>query len=172
MHSLLQMRCVPDLLLVEEDLELSYKHINDTISEQSGESGISICDSLSYKSLIHRNMIHYINYSLMEVGLSALKLRSAYCRLCVIVDKLLYVSVFWFSIYHKGVIEFAFFFFFQFLLLLILSVIGFITEVLGTDLGPAATTGNGKFCDALSINLCAFRESLTKLFNKDQDAFM
>lgn len=37
-------------------------------------------------------MIHYINYSLMKVGLSALKLRSqvAYCRLCVIVDKLLY----------------------------------------------------------------------------------
>lgn len=171
MHSLFQMRCVPDLLLVEEDLELSCKHINDTISEKSGESGISICDTLSYKSLIHRNMIHYINYSLMEVGLSALKLRSAYCRLCVIVDKLLYVSVFWFSVYHKGVIEFPFLFS-QFLLLLILSVIGFITEVLGTDLGPAATTGDGKFCDALSVNLCAFRESLTELFNKDQDAFM
>lgn len=159
MHFLFQMRCVPSLLLVGEDLDLSYKHINDKISEKAGESGILICvDTLSYKSLIHKNMIHYISYSLMEVGLSALKLRFhvAYCRLCVIVDKLLYVSVF--SIYHKGVIEFTFF---QFLLLLVLSVIGFITEVLGADLGPAATTGNGKFCDAFSVNLCAFRESLT-----------
>lgn len=39
-----------------------------------------------------------------------------------------------------------------------MSVLGFIREVLGTDLGPTATTGNGEFCDAFSFKiLCAFR---------------
>lgn len=52
-------------------------------------------------------------------------------------------------------------------------VLGFITEVLGRDLGPVGTTGNKKFCDAFSFNiLCAFREVLTELFKTDKDALM
>lgn len=54
-----------------------------------------------------------------------------------------------------------------------MCVLGFITEVLGTGLGPTATTGNGKFCDAFSVNILdAFREILTELYKKDEDAFM
>lgn len=42
MHFLFQMRGVLALLLVGENLELSYKHINGKISEKSEESGIFI----------------------------------------------------------------------------------------------------------------------------------
>lgn len=48
-----------------------------------------------------------------------------------------------------------------------------VREVLGRDLAPTATTGNGKFCDAFSFNnLYAFREILTELLNQDKDALM
>lgn len=54
-----------------------------------------------------------------------------------------------------------------------LCVLGFIPEVLGTDLGHTATTGNGKFCNAFYFNkLYAFREILTELLNQDKDALM
>lgn len=47
---------------------------------------------------------------------------------------------------------------------------GFVTEVLGTDLGPTATAGNNRFCDAFSWNvLRAFRETSTELVRKDKD---
>lgn len=137
-----------------------------------------------YIVLIYRNIIHYMNYSLMGDGLGALKLGShvAYRRLSV---------GYWMNCFMSQWLGFPFMIkgWWQYSVLSVLSficfgcdllaeelfcmcVLGFITEVLGTDC-PTATTGNGKFCDAFSVNILdAFREILTELYKKDEDAFM